>query len=1258
MSKKILSSIILFFFLFQEMGRTQIVGSSSSQVYPTKDSSSLLDKESRLSQKELRTLEARERYLREEAQQREAFSSKLAEKNLALIQKYNEQVAQTLTVDRLNQKQTTESLQQASEKIKNRLKRAEYVLHKDGSREIFNKAGRLIEIRNEKVQDGEGNELIRHTVNIKRDKKSGLVEAFDQIIIDEAGNRTRVKWRDGEYETVPLSKVKPPKRLNADQTVALPSEVISEPTEQLEPAGTVTEPTETAEVVAEPAVNEIQNPIQEKEESPTAIINEETVSSNEVTESPLVQELPSTPLVAEDTVAAAQVSEGVSEPPLTEAPTVTPAPEIVSETPQEISDVAQTTDVQTELMQKALQQLAEIPIQVEGFVLADNAGAIALYDTKGRLQQYQDGKGLEVTLAYDSQDQIIQRTEKTAEATRTTFNWLFDELGRLESHQFIDSRLPVQFSEEDVNTQTFQYKEGSGELLEVQITNSDFVATFDPEGNQTRIELSAQMQAFAEAEQQKEIERVLASRHLVSRKETYENQTMSELFEWRLRDIAGNNNPQGLIQEDQLRRDLDDLIKQNNSDAFLNFVKRLGVTDDQIWKINNGRLRLNPYANDGPEAVQISNKIMDAILASAPNLTVKEISNVVQVHRIESEYEMTDAQGRRHLIYETARVDGNGKQIDRVERDSVTIEYQVSTLTRTALFDSENRPTEIKEEYFKSAEEGYYTSTRLVRYDASGNILSDETSENFDPKSGGFFGSVFGKILSSVLVGAATFLAPYLLPALTPAVAGVIGASIAQAGLSLAQGADIKDALISGGIAGATALVGAQLGKVVSGVTPQGSWLNQFGTNLSQVANPTLAQAGESVATKFLQNAVIRATSTLVADKFGEKLGAFGTAGLLTAGALLFGGLADAGPEKTLTLNSLTNIALQSAAQGGVAEAFKNENGLAAQALSQLAGYAVGAIDFSSVAQQLSNVVKGAGAALTALNPFTESVAFAADEPITLDLSILERNEPQESSDLAAPTVQLNFDNQTIDGLKVVGEVTQQSTQFDLTKINEAILKIDSAMRKATFEIGAGAFLGDIIDKPTSANMVGQFLGGFFPHRDLQDTIVTGIKYYNDPTDARREAFTVAVIGWMPGAGDLIKKASKLSRFTRDGIQYNPLNKGPLADEIAQTFRSGTYTERIKPNPTKLYRVVDPGIKSDGNYWTSSKPTGPVQSIVDSSLDPKWGNKATGYVEMTLPSGETFFEGFSASQGGLVGGGNQIYVPKVDPKWVSDVTEF
>jgi filamentous hemagglutinin len=122
---------------------------------------------------------------------------------------------------------------------------------------------------------------------------------------------------------------------------------------------------------------------------------------------------------------------------------------------------------------------------------------------------------------------------------------------------------------------------------------------------------------------------------------------------------------------------------------------------------------------------------------------------------------------------------------------------------------------------------------------------------------------------------------------------------------------------------------------------------------------------------------------------------------------------------------------------------------------------------------------------------------------------------------------------------------------------------------------------------------------------------------------------------------------------TPQGTMYNGLTgPGPLGEKVANTFRSGTYTEITTSQPTVLYRVYGGGAGQIGPYWTRTPPTGPVQSIIDSALARVWGNTATQVVTIEVPAGVNIYEGAAAAQGGLVGGGSQVFVPNVDLSWI------
>jgi RHS repeat-associated protein len=117
-------------------------------------------------------------------------------------------------------------------------------------------------------------------------------------------------------------------------------------------------------------------------------------------------------------------------------------------------------------------------------------------------------------------------------------------------------------------------------------------------------------------------------------------------------------------------------------------------------------------------------------------------------------------------------------------------------------------------------------------------------------------------------------------------------------------------------------------------------------------------------------------------------------------------------------------------------------------------------------------------------------------------------------------------------------------------------------------------------------------------------------------------------------------------------VRHGPMNPGPLSDDIVNTFRSGSYTAMTLNESTTLYRVISDAGNPTGSFWTRIKPEGPMQSVIDSALDQNWGNTATKIIEAKVPAGTKIYEGAAAAQRGLVGGGNQVYVPKVNPKWV------
>ena len=113
--------------------------------------------------------------------------------------------------------------------------------------------------------------------------------------------------------------------------------------------------------------------------------------------------------------------------------------------------------------------------------------------------------------------------------------------------------------------------------------------------------------------------------------------------------------------------------------------------------------------------------------------------------------------------------------------------------------------------------------------------------------------------------------------------------------------------------------------------------------------------------------------------------------------------------------------------------------------------------------------------------------------------------------------------------------------------------------------------------------------------------------------------------------------------------KFSPINRGPLAADIANTFRSATYEGKVLSEQITLYRVIGPGGNPNGPFWTRTPPSGPLQSTIDSAIDQNWRNPATTIVTRDFPAGTQIFEGAAAQQRGLVGGGDQVYIPGLGP---------
>ncbi len=120
------------------------------------------------------------------------------------------------------------------------------------------------------------------------------------------------------------------------------------------------------------------------------------------------------------------------------------------------------------------------------------------------------------------------------------------------------------------------------------------------------------------------------------------------------------------------------------------------------------------------------------------------------------------------------------------------------------------------------------------------------------------------------------------------------------------------------------------------------------------------------------------------------------------------------------------------------------------------------------------------------------------------------------------------------------------------------------------------------------------------------------------------------------------------------GVRFGPTNPGPLPDAVANNFRGSSYTQTTLSEPITLYRVSGGNAGEIGPYWTTIRPSGPLQAQIDLALKPEWGNTATQITTIKVPAGQTIYQGAAASQGGAqIGGGSQVFIQRVNPSWVT-----
>jgi len=108
-----------------------------------------------------------------------------------------------------------------------------------------------------------------------------------------------------------------------------------------------------------------------------------------------------------------------------------------------------------------------------------------------------------------------------------------------------------------------------------------------------------------------------------------------------------------------------------------------------------------------------------------------------------------------------------------------------------------------------------------------------------------------------------------------------------------------------------------------------------------------------------------------------------------------------------------------------------------------------------------------------------------------------------------------------------------------------------------------------------------------------------------------------------------------------------------LPAPIRNSFRGVSY-EEIK-EPLIVYRLYGGKARQLGRWFMLQRPQGRIQATIDYGIRPEWGNTLERLVALRLPRGTRVFVGPAAPQGGLVGGGLQVFVPdeiQIRPEWV------
>ena len=162
--------------------------------------------------------------------------------------------------------------------------------------------------------------------------------------------------------------------------------------------------------------------------------------------------------------------------------------------------------------------------------------------------------------------------------------------------------------------------------------------------------------------------------------------------------------------------------------------------------------------------------------------------------------------------------------------------------------------------------------------------------------------------------------------------------------------------------------------------------------------------------------------------------------------------------------------------------------------------------------------------------------------------------------------------------------------------------------------------------------------------RDRGGCVNNFLAWYAEHSDAFTASFAVAA--W----GQVSYMAPKLSA-PEAGARTTATSTG-ITEGVAQTFKDGIYSTTTLQEDLVLTRYSGGRSQPIGQFWTRTTYSSPGRAQQYLALPPE--NTAVNTTTIRVPAGTTVYEGKAAAQKawGENGGGNQVFIPYVDPAWI------